>query len=174
MCRPYLLGVGNQQLDEDLRAKIGGSGLVQESFLEAQRDFAGFYGQTEGEFLAWLRQILLHNVANLRRRFRETDKRAVARELALSDVPVGELGGLIDVNSPSSLARARERDEALHRALEQLPAASRDAVQWRSYERCSFEEVGQRLGRSAEAARKLWVRAIEQLQQLVEREDATS
>ena len=32
----------------------------------------------------------------------------------------------------------------------QLPEHSRLAIHWRSYERCSFEEVGNRLGRSAE------------------------
>jgi len=38
-------------------------------------------------------------------------------------------------------------------------------IQWRNYDRASFEEIGQRLERSAEAARKLWVRAVELLQQ---------
>ena len=75
MCRPYLLGVGNQQLEMDLQAKAGASDLVQETFLEAQRDFRGFHGGNEAELLAWLRQILLNNFANLRRHYRDTDKR---------------------------------------------------------------------------------------------------
>jgi RNA polymerase sigma-70 factor (ECF subfamily) len=171
MCRPYLLGVSSQQLEADLQAKAGASDLVQESFLEAHRDFDGFHGSSEGELLAWLRQILLHNIANLRRHFRDTDKRAVGREIALASAALPEEP---QVDSPSSQARARERDEALHRALQQLPEASRLAIEYRSYERCSFEEVGRRLGRSAEAARKLWVRAIDQLQQILEARDGNS
>jgi hypothetical protein len=34
-----------------------------------------------------------------------------------------------------------------------------------------FDQVGQRLGRSAEAARKLWARAVEKLQRNLEPPD---
>jgi hypothetical protein len=36
-------------------------------------------------------------------------------------------------------------------------------IELRNRERLTFAEVGQRMGRSAEAARKLWARAIELL-----------
>jgi RNA polymerase sigma-70 factor, ECF subfamily len=42
ICRGYLLRVANQGLDAELRAKGGASDLVQETFLEAQRDFGRF------------------------------------------------------------------------------------------------------------------------------------
>ncbi len=175
MCRPYLLSVGNQQIDVDLQAKAGASDLVQESFLEAQRDFGGFHGVTEPELLAWLRTILLNNFANLRRHYRETDKREVTREVALASVPAQELSAAqATIDSPSRQARARERDQELERALQKLAEPSRLVIQWRSYERCSFEEVGRRLGRSAEAARKVWVRAIDELQQFLEPRDGSS
>ena len=172
MCRPYLLGVGNQQLEMDLQAKAGASDLVQETFLEAQRGFSGFHGANETELLAWLRQILLNNFANLRRHYRDTDKRELRREVALND-PAAD-NQLAVGDSPSNHAQAQERDAALHRALQQLPEQSRLVIQWRNYERCSFEDIGKRLGRSPEAARKLWVRAIEQLQKILEPGDAAS
>jgi RNA polymerase sigma-70 factor (ECF subfamily) len=171
MCRPYLLGVGNQQLEMDLQAKAGASDLVQETFLEAQRGFSGFHGANETELLAWLRQILLNNFANLRRHYRDTDKRELRREVAL-DGPADNQLAVGD--SPSNRAQADERDAALHRALQQLPEQSRLVIQWRNYERCSFEDIGKRLGRSTDAARKLWVRAIEQLQRILEPGDAAS
>ena len=37
-CRAYLLLVANRELDDDLQAKGAPSDLVQETFLEAQRD----------------------------------------------------------------------------------------------------------------------------------------
>jgi RNA polymerase sigma-70 factor (ECF subfamily) len=171
MCRPYLLGVGNQQLEMDLQAKAGASDLVQETFLEAQRGFSGFHGANETELLAWLRQILLNNFANLRRHYRDTDKRELRREVAL-DGPADNQLAVGD--SPSNRAQADDRDAALHRALQQLPEQSRLVIQWRNYERCSFEDIGKRLGRSTDAARKLWVRAIEQLQRILEPGDAAS
>jgi hypothetical protein len=37
-------------------------------------------------------------------------------------------------------------------------------IQWHNYERLTFKEIGERLGCSAEAARKAWARAIERVQ----------
>jgi RNA polymerase sigma-70 factor (ECF subfamily) len=137
--------------------------------VEAHRGFAGFRGRSEDELLAWLRQILLHNLANLRRQYRATDKRQVQREVSLDTASENDLrGGLVDEgSSPSMQARAREAQAALQQALEQLPASHRQVIQWRSLERCSFEEIGQRLHCSTNAARKLWTRAIQKLQHLM-------
>src|SRR5262249_48816230 len=69
-CRCYLLGIADREFDAGLRAKGAPSDLVQETFLEAQRDFAQFQGSTEAELLAWLRRMLLHNLANFIRDYR--------------------------------------------------------------------------------------------------------
>jgi RNA polymerase sigma-70 factor (ECF subfamily) len=172
VCRPFLLLVANQQLDPGLRAKVGASDLVQETFLEAQRDFHQFHGRTEEELLAWLRRVLLNNVADFSRQY-ATDKRHVQREVALAKaVPGGQAESLPDeADTPGAQARAREEGERLQRALNQLPEDYRQVIELRNYERCSYEEIGQRMGRSAEAVRKLWARAVVQLQQLLETPD---
>src|SRR6516162_3607856 len=82
-CRRYLLLVAERRLDPKLRAKGGASDLVQETFLEAQRDFDAFRGTSEAELLAWLSRLLLNNVGNFARRYRGTDKRDVGREVVL-------------------------------------------------------------------------------------------
>jgi RNA polymerase sigma-70 factor (ECF subfamily) len=165
-CRPYLLLVANQELPSELRGKAGASDLVQETFLQAQGHFDGFRDDGEVELLAWLRRILLNNVANHKRRYCGTDKRQLAREVPLADGSAADaLGVRAPDPSPSSLVAAQEQDAALCRALERLPEEYRQVVTWRSYDRLPFDEIGRRLGRSPEAARKLWVRAVEQLQQ---------
>jgi RNA polymerase sigma-70 factor (ECF subfamily) len=168
-----LLRVANDELATDLQGKLGASDLVQETFLEAHRDFQQFRGRTDEELRGWLRAILQHNVGTVGRHYRETAKRDVGRERALAENSKEGLGaGLIDPGgSPSALVRAQEQDEALRRAVAQLPETYRQVVEWRNYDRCSFEEIGRRLQRSSEAARKLWVRAIEQLTGLLERPD---
>ncbi len=65
-CRAYLLIVAEQELATDLRRKAGASGLVQETFLQAQRDVGRFQGESENELRAWLRQVLINNLANER------------------------------------------------------------------------------------------------------------
>jgi RNA polymerase sigma-70 factor (ECF subfamily) len=168
LCRQYLLLVANRELDSDLQAKIGPSDLVQESLLEAQRDFGRFHGATEADLRAWLRRILLNNVANIREHYRATQKREVSREVSLDGVLDGSGADLLVAGepTPSKQAAAQERNEELERALAQLPDHYAEALRLRHQENCSFEEIGQRTGRSAEAARKVWARAVEQLKQI--------
>jgi RNA polymerase sigma-70 factor (ECF subfamily) len=167
-CRRYLLAIADRQLDPDLRAKGGASDLVQETFLEAQRDFKQFQGSSPDEFRAWLRQVLLHNVGAFTRRFRTTTKRAIALEVALSaDGSAAGVGdGLAESNlSPSAVAIEHEQGFALRRALERLPEESRRIVMLRFEEGRSFEEIGLLTDRSPAAARKAWSRAMERLRQ---------
>lgn len=165
--RNYLLLLANRELDPDLRAKNGASDLVQETFLKAQAEFDQFQGETPGELLAWLRRILENNLANFTRAYRDTGKRQLAREVSLdrhgSDVPVPPLEA--PTPCPSGQIERRERIEQLERALERLPEHYRQVIVLRHRENRSFEEVGRALDRSPEAARKLWLRAIAQLQQ---------
>src|SRR3954451_22034394 len=82
-CQPYLLRMANDEFPEDLRAKAGASDLVQQSCLEAHKDFDQFKGQSAEELKQWLRRILLNNQANFIRLFRHTGKRQVGREKSL-------------------------------------------------------------------------------------------
>jgi RNA polymerase sigma-70 factor (ECF subfamily) len=166
--REYLLLIAQRELDQDLKAKGGASDLVQETFLEAQRDFAQFHGQTEGELLAWLRQLLLNNVANFGRRFHEAAKRDVGRELPLEGdrSSFNQAAGVADsAPSPSDVAVQHEQAEAIERALARLPDDYRQVLLLRYREELPFEVVARRLGRSVNAARKLWARALERFQE---------
>jgi RNA polymerase sigma-70 factor (ECF subfamily) len=169
-CRGYLLMVARGELDADLQAKEGASDLVQETFLEAQRDFGQFVGASEGELLAWLRRLLLNNVANFTRRYRTTGKRSVEREVALDQVANRPLQDALPaaVDSPSGQAVANEEAAALARALDRLPHDLRQVLRLRYEERRPFEEIAVLMGRSANAVRKLFARAVVRVQQEVE------
>lgn len=169
-CRPYLLLVADQELRPPLQAKVEASDVVQETFLEAQRDFRHFRGQSEAQLLGWLRGILLHNLADLGRRF-EASCRRLSQEVPLSDrgyavAPSG--GALADGQTACEQLIAREERLALVAALERLPPSYRRVLQLRYDERQSFAEIGTSLQRSPEAARKLWCRALEQLRHHLE------
>ena len=69
---------------------------------------------------------------------------------------------------------AMEQDAALKKALLELSEEYRQVIEWRNYQGLSFEEIGQRTDRSAEAARKLWGRALKNLQDLLGADDASS
>jgi RNA polymerase sigma-70 factor (ECF subfamily) len=169
-CRKYLLLIANRRLPAGIQAREAPSDLVQETFQRAAQNFHRFAGQTEKEWKAWLRRIMLNRLKNADREHRRTGRRAVGREVPLvpGDSSPAPAEPAADTPSPSAKALARECDEALHRALEQLSEEHRRVITLRNWDRLPFEEVGRVLGRSAEAARKLWERAVEHLAKLLE------
>lgn len=164
-----LLVLAENELGSDLRVKASASDLVQESFLEAKRDFATFRGGSAAEFQAWLRKLLLNNIANLARDYRNTIKRDIAREVTLQHGR-GPNATALHYHEPSasSLVIKNEMLDSLHCAIARLPPDYQVVIQLRNYERATFEQIGSRLGRSAEAARKLWTRALEVLEKEIE------
>ena len=145
------MATANAELGADLRAKIAPSDLVQETYAEAGRDFDSFLGQQTEELRAWLRRILLNNLSNAARSYRNSDKRDITRERAFDSevcLPAHD-------ETPS---REIARDElfiALRASVQGLPEEYRMVIEWRNYSRLSFEEIGQRMNRSADAARKV-------------------
>jgi RNA polymerase sigma-70 factor (ECF subfamily) len=169
--RAYLLLIAQQELDPELRAKGGASDLVQETFIDAQRLLVRFEGTTEEAWAAWLRELLLYNLGDFVRRYRDTGKRRVGREVGqpAADSSTDRGGNLAaDTASPSVTAMAAEQVEALERALNRLPEDYREVLTLRYQGDLSFEDIGQRLGRSGNAARKLWLRALRKLEQELE------
>lgn len=166
-CRGYLLVVARQELGTPLQAKMDAADLVQETFIEATRDFATFRGMAKEELLGWLRGILRHNLADLSRYFAMNCRR-LSQEVPLHDclahsVPRSSFRG--DGTSICEQLIAREQRRALAAALERLPPAYRQALQLRFHECRSFAEIGLALRRSPESVRKLTGRALERLRQ---------
>jgi RNA polymerase sigma-70 factor (ECF subfamily) len=134
------LMVARSELRTPLQAKVDAADLVQETFIEATRDFAAFRGQTEPQLLAWLRGILRHNLTDVTRRF-EMSCRCLSHEVSLGDPPGAEptCGGARTV---CELLIAREQRRALDAALERLPPAYRQVLHLRYGERWSYAQIG--------------------------------
>lgn len=173
----YLYVLAQAQIGRRLRVKCAPSDLVQQTLLEAHRDFAGFQGQHEGELLAWLRRILAHNLFNEARRY-DARQRDAAREVSLDQVRAGvdqssaalerclAAGGA----SPSQEAMRHENAVRLADALARLPEDYRTVLLLRVFEELPAEEVAQRMGRSAGAVRMLQMRALTALRQQIDGE----
>jgi len=172
-CRPHLLAIAERELDADLRAKAAPSDMVQESFFDASRAFPRFIGGTEGEVRAWLHRILRNNLADLRDRFHEAAKRQVGREESLDRGAADRKEALAaETPSPSSNVRRREEEERVEAALAELSEEHRRVIHLRHREHLSFKDVGKAMDRTEDAAQKLWARAIERLQEILQREGA--
>src|SRR5262250_2570374 len=78
--RRYLGLLARVQIGQRLQGKVDPADLVQETFLEAHRNFAAFRGNSEGELVSWLRQILASRLADLFRRYLGTQGRDIRLE----------------------------------------------------------------------------------------------
>jgi RNA polymerase sigma-70 factor (ECF subfamily) len=171
---PWLKLMARLQLESRFRAKFDPSDVVQQAMLEAVRAFPQFRGQTEGEFTAWLRQILTHALAHEIRRYAGTAKRDVAREVPLEQELTQtsqQLGNLLAATgtSPSQEVVKQEQSVRLAEVLERLPEEFREVIILRNLEGLPHDEVARRMERSPGAVRMLWVRALARLREELER-----
>jgi RNA polymerase sigma-70 factor (ECF subfamily) len=169
MCRNYLSIVARAHVESWLQAKVDASDLVQQTMLEAHRDFTRFHGATEGEWLAWLRQIVSHNAADFIRQYYKTAKRQAGREVRLGNLENSSVLGLSaiagDDETPSQQLLRKERELHMADALAQLSEDHREVIVLRNLQRLPFDEVARRMNRSRPAAQMLWMRAIQKLQE---------
>ena len=170
--RHYLQMLARAQLGRHLRTKCDASDLVQQTLLEAHRDFGEFQGRHEAELLAWLRRILAHNLFNEARRF-AARQRDASREVPLEQFQTGVDGSSLALSrglaaatpSPSQAASQREAAVQLADALAGLPEDYQTVLLLRVFEGLSAEEVAVRMGRTAGAVRMLQMRALTALRE---------
>lgn len=161
------------QLQRNLRVRVSPSDVVQETFFEAHRDFGQFRGQSTGEFVAWLRRILVNNLCRVVEQHVIAEKRDVRREVSLErlatamEQSTARLEAVLPDpgSSPSAGVHRRELELVLADQLADLPTDYRDVIVLRHIEALPFEEVGRRMERSSGAVRMLWLRAIKMLRE---------
>ena len=170
--RHYLHLLALLEIGRNLQAKFDTSDLVQDTLLEAHRNFSYFQGSNETQFVCWLRQIMAASLANLLRRYLGTQGRDVRleRQLAVQLDQSSRLldRGLIDPgSSPSQQASRREQAVLLADALARLPEDYREVIILRHLQGLSFAEVSSRMERSLDSVEKLWMRGLARLRQVM-------
>lgn len=169
--RPYLIRIATDELASDLRPKGDVSDLLQQTFLEATRDFGTFRGRTGPEWRSWLRQIFLHNLYVFVRRYRKVRGRNVGAEVSLDQVKaagVNDPNLILNVSSPSSVMMKQEMGDVIQMALARLTDRERQLLIMRFREQCTFEEMGRKMGYSPVAARKALRKAVARVREQVD------
>lgn len=147
------------RLPAALRGKVGESDVIQEAYFAASQRLDEFEDRGDGSFRRWLRQILEHKIVDEVRRHVEAGSRDARREIALR-TNAEVVAGPADHTSPSLQVANAEETAAVRRAVDELPSAYREVVRLIHQEGLTLVEAGARMGRSAEAARKLYGRAL--------------
>ena len=176
--RNYLKLLAVAQLDRKLHRRISPSDVVQETFLDANRDFEKFQGKSNGEFCAWLRKILVNNIHRVIEQHVLTEKRTVRKEVSLEALARSLEQSTIRLEallpdpgtSPTMSAQRHEQELQLADQLAELSSDYRDVLVLRHIEGLPFEQVGKRMDRTTGAVRMLWLRAIRHLREQVDRE----
>ena len=112
-----------------------------------------------------------HRAAKFGRRYRTTQKRRLARETTLAAVGApAEHDRMLP--TPSQQLMAHEQAQRLREVLERLPDDHRRVITLRYVEQRSFVDIGRLMQRTPNAARLLWLRAIESVRdQLRDRDE---
>jgi RNA polymerase sigma-70 factor (ECF subfamily) len=169
--RDYLLMLARAQLDPRLRRKLDASDVVQETLLHACEKWNQFRGSTEAERLAWLRQILAHNLIDAVRGFAR-GKRDVMRDRSL-EAAVGNSSCRLEAwlaaeqSSPSAQAQRYEQAVEVATALIRLPEAEREALVLQKWHGWSLVEIGRHLDRTPTAVAGLLKRGLKRLRELL-------
>ena len=172
-CRNYIGFLARSHVESWIQAKVDSSDLVQQTLLEAHTGFEQFQGQSEGEWLAWLKQILRHNATDYVRQF-GTAKRKASREVAIGFTESFRTAGPPELEdggeSPSQVLARREQEIEVADALATLPEDYQEIILLRNLQRLPFDEIAERMDRSRPACQMLWMRALKKLQSVLTRE----
>lgn len=165
--RPYLVILASRELDPLVSARLSGSDIAQQTYLEAVRGFDNFRGKSPPEFMAWLKQILANNLVEATRVHLQAQKRSVRKEFQPAGSAHGRAGLPRQIasegSSPSSRAMRGERAVQLANMMQALPEDQFEAIRLRYIEGWSVAGISERLERSESAVAGLLKRGLQGL-----------
>ena len=170
--REYLCLLARAHLPPRHPSRIEASDIVQETLLEAYSQRGNFRGQSDGEMAAWLKQMLVHNLADALRG-RERAKRDVRREQSIEGAIEDSFcrtESWLAAHEASPSQQAIRIEQLLHLAdsLARLPEEQRDAVVLHHLQGWSLAQIATHLDRSEASIAGLLRRGLKKLRELME------
>jgi len=142
-----------------LRRRLSAADVVQEAHIVALQRALDFEDRGAGSFRNWLLKIVEHKVRQAVRDHLAAGKRSMDREVTRgARRETGAFAGRQP--SPSEAAIGSELAELAGRAMAALPEDYRDVLRLTRDEQLGLAEVGERMGRSYAATKKLYARAL--------------
>jgi RNA polymerase sigma-70 factor (ECF subfamily) len=170
--REYLCLLARTHLPPVRQASIEASDIVQQTLLEAFEQRAEFRGKTDAELAAWLKQILVHNLADALRgshRARRDVRRERPLEAAIEESFCRAEAWLAGSDpSPSQAAMQVEQLLRLAEEIAKLPDEQRDAVVLHHLQGWSLAQLAGHLQRSEAAVAGLLRRGLKKLRELMD------
>lgn len=151
-----LLALVRLRLGPSLRNQLESRDVLQATLLTAFRKIDQFEGSGSRTLMAWLGVIATNEIrdqAEFHGRKRRDATRTVGLQEALDEIDP-------TIRSEVSRLHLEERVQRLERALGRLSERHQKVILLRTFEELTFEQIGKRLGKSADASRMLFARAM--------------
>jgi len=176
--RDYLRVLARLQLGVQLQAKVDASDIVQQTLLRAHASQEQFRGNSEAEWLGWLRAILASVLGTVVREY-EAAVRNIDRELSLEaalEQSSARLERILaaEQSSPSTASMRAEEVVRLSHALMRLPDDQRIAVELHHLRGMTVAEVAAEMERTRPAIVGLLFRGLKRLRELLSAESEGS
>jgi RNA polymerase sigma-70 factor (subfamily 1) len=152
-------------MGKELRAKLDSMDLVQDALLSAFQGLGNFTYKNEGDFLRWLSRIA-QNALHGHLDKLHAAKRDIRKEIQLAGCrPTTGAGSVgtpspIEATTPSVILSRQEDLDKLEKAMDELRPDYRRVIVWAKIDGFSYNQIGQRLGKSADAVAHLLSRAM--------------
>jgi RNA polymerase sigma-70 factor (ECF subfamily) len=148
------------RMNKELRSKLESMDIVQDTLIHALNGLEGFTYKNEGDFVRWLSKIAENELrGNLRKL--HADKRDIRKDVRLNENRSSPAP--MDATTPSVILSKRDELARLEKAIDELKPEYREVIILTKIDGLSYNEMGQRLGKSDEAIRKLVSRAMAEL-----------
>jgi RNA polymerase sigma-70 factor, ECF subfamily len=162
-CAGRLLAYIRLRLGRELRSKLESRDILQATLLKSLTHLHELEGEEKASLMAWLARIAEHEIRD-RADYHQRQRRDAAREVAIEeDSPIAAAA-----RSALSQVILDEQARQLEEALETLTPAHRDVILLRKFEELTFPEIAKRLGKSEDACRMLFARAMTSLTMALE------
>ncbi len=153
---PRLLSFIRLKMGRSLRARLESRDILQATFLKSFQHLDDFEGEDGRSMLGWLMRIAEREIRD-RVDFHHRQQRDAQQEVDLDGY-----GKQLVARSRSALSRLilDERAERVDTALESLTDPHRQVILLRTFEELSFPEIAKALGKSEDACRMQFARAM--------------
>jgi RNA polymerase sigma-70 factor (ECF subfamily) len=156
------------RMSKELRSKLESMDIVQDTLVHALGGLGGFTYKNEGDFVRWLSMIVENELRGSLRNLHAA-KRDIRKVVRFDDdgpTTEGRYAGMptpVDATTPSVIISKRDDLARLEKAIDELKPEYREVIVLAKINGLSYNEMGQRLGKSDDAVRKLVSRAMAEL-----------
>ena len=148
-----------RRIPKSLRRRVSVADVLQEARIAAFESREAFEDREPGSFRRWMLGIVDNKALQIARDHRGVAKRDQRREATRPGRP--DTGFLVgSTPTPSQIYVASELAELAAAAMDVLPPDYREVLRLAREEQLTLRQVGERMGRSRDAAKKLYARAI--------------